>query len=334
MADERPLILVVGATGVMGQEAMKSLEGHCRLRALVHSDMSDAEIARRYPQAERVQRDLLDTDSLEPVFAGVDRVFLLTPSVPEQSQMEANALAAALAAGVQRIVYVSSTDVDWEIELSAAHRVMERRLAGTGVEHTVVRPEYLLNNLLGEVDDLARGWLVAPSGHGRCPLVDARDVGAVAAAVPPAAEPPDGPLEVTGPESLSWAQLAERLQRVLGRPVEHIDPEPVEWLHGAVAKGMPPWLAQALAEYFEVLRERPLEASDDTRRSIGRSPRSVEDFATDVLAPAMPAMAGPIKPALGSPSGGASRARNGGVGGVDGTRFTATIPTTHRSEHA
>ena len=290
MTDERPLILVIGATGVMGREVMRSLEARCRLRALVHSDKSDAEIARRHPQTERVQCDLLDAASLAPAFAGVDRVFLLTPSVPEQARLEENALDTALAAGVERIVYVSSTDVGWGIELSAAHTEMERRLAATGVMHTVIRPEYLLNNLLGEVDELARGRLVAPTGGGRCPFVDARDVGAVAASVLLAAEAPHGPLEVTGPESLSWPELAERLQGVLGRPVEHIDPEPAEWADEVVAAGMPLWLAQALAEYFQVLRDRRLEASDDTRRLIGRSPRSVEDFAIDVLAPAMPAL--------------------------------------------
>ena len=322
-SDARPLILVVGATGVMGREVMKTLDGHCRLRALVHSDKSDAEIARRYPQAERVQRDLLHADSLEPAFAGVDRVFLLTPSVPEQARMEENALDAALAAGVQRVVYVSSTDVDWGIELSAAHREMERRLAASGVSHIVVRPEYLLNNLLGEVAELAQGRLVAPSGAGRCPLVDARDVGAVAATVLLAADPPPGPLEVTGPESLTWAQLAGRLGSALGRPMAHIDPDPGEWSAEVVAAGMPPWLAKALAEYFEVLRERPLEASDDTRRVIGRNPRSVEDFIDDVLAPAMPATGEPTPPVLVSPSGDAS-----------GPPFVATIPTTHRSQHA
>jgi uncharacterized protein YbjT (DUF2867 family) len=275
---------------MMGREVMRALEGRCRLRALVHSDVSDAEIARRYPRAERVQRDLLDAASLAPAFAGVDRVFLLTPSVPEQALMEENALDAVLNAGVQRIVYVSSTDVGWEIELSAAHRVMERRLAGAAVAHTVVRPEYLLNNLLGEVEELASGRLVAPSAEGRCPFVDARDVGAVAAAVLLAAEPPPGPLEVTGPESLNWAELAGRLQDALGRPIEHIDPDPAQWADDAVSAGMTPWLAGALAEYFEALRERPLSASDDTRRVIGRRPRSVEDFARDVLAPAMPAM--------------------------------------------
>ncbi len=308
MADERPQVLVIGATGVMGREVMRALEGRCRLRALVHSDVSDAEIARRYPRAERVQRDLLDAASLGPAFAGVERVFLLTPSVAEQGRLEENALAAALAAGVERIVYVSSTDVEWEIELSAAHRVMERRLADSGVEHTVIRPEYLLNNLLGEVDDLARGRLVAPSADGRCPFVDARDVGAVAAAVLLAAEAVTGPVEVTGPESLSFTQLAARVQEALGRPIEHIDPDPAEWAHEVVLAGMPPWLAHALTEYFEVLRERPLEASDDVRRVIGRGPRSVEDFVGDVLAPAMPAMTEPP--------------------------LMATMPTTHRSEHA
>jgi uncharacterized protein YbjT (DUF2867 family) len=308
MAGERPLVLVIGATGVMGREVMRSLAGRCRLRALVHSDMSDAQIARRYPQAERVQCDLLEGASLGAAFNEVDRVFLLTPSVPEQLRLEENVLSAAENAGVRRIVYVSSTDVGWEIELSAAHRLMEYWLTASGVPHTVVRPEYLLNNLLGEVDELARGRLVAPSGDGRCPFVDARDVGAVAAAVLLAAEPVEGPLEVTGPESLSFAELAGRLQAVLGRPIEHIDPDPAQWALQAASAGMAPWLADALAEYFEALRERPLQASDDTRRVTGRSPRSVEDFAADVLAPAMPDMT--EHPLM------------------------ATIPTTHRSEHA
>jgi uncharacterized protein YbjT (DUF2867 family) len=323
MTGARPLVLVIGATGVMGSEVMRSLEGRCRLRALVHSDVSDAEIARRYPQAERVQRDLLDGASLKDAFAGTERVFLLTPSVPEQERLEENALAAGLAAGVRRIVYVSSTDVGWEIELSAAHRAMERRLVESGVNHVVVRPEYLLNNLLGEVDELGRGRLIAPSADGRCPFVDARDVGAVAAAVLLAAEPPAGPLEVTGPESLSWAQLAERLQAALGRKIEHIDPDPAQWADEVVSAGMAPWLAHALAEYFEALRERPLEASDDARRLIGRDPRSVEDFVDDVLAPAMPAVTEDMTPVLASPSDDAS-----------GVPLVATIPTTHRSQHA
>jgi uncharacterized protein YbjT (DUF2867 family) len=300
--------LVIGATGAMGREIMRSLEGRCRVRALVRSDASDAEIARRYPRAQRVQGDLLDPATLDPAFAGVDRVFLLTPSVPEQLRLEENALAAALNAGVQRIVYVSSTDVGWGLELSAAHRAIELRLADSGVSHVVLRPEYLLNNLLGEVDELARGRLVAPSAHGRCPFVDARDVGAVAAAVLLAPEALPGPIEVTGPESLSFAELAGRLQAALGRPVEHIDPDPAQWADEAVSAGMAPWLAGALAEYFEVLRERPLEPSNDTRHVTGRSPRSVEDFAIDVLAPAMPAITEPS--------------------------FMATIATTHRSEHA
>ncbi len=323
MAGERPRVLVIGATGVMGREVMRSLAGRCRLRALVHSDLSDAEIARRYPQAERVQRDLLDADSLAPAFAGVDRLFLLTPSVPEQGRLEENALRAALAADVQRIVYVSSTDVRWDIELSAAHAEMEQRLAATEMEHTVVRPEYLLNNLLGEVDELARGRLVAPSADGRCPFVDARDVGAVAAAVLLAAEPVHGPLEITGPESLSWAQLAERLQRALGSPVEHVDLDAAEWERDIVSAGMGPWLARALAEYFAVLRERPLEASDDTVRVIGRAPRSVEDFVTDVLAPAIPALTERVPAAYVSPSGDAPE-----------YPVVATFPTTHRSQHA
>ena len=53
----------------------------------------------------------------------------------------------------------------------------------------------------------------------------------------------------------------------------------------------------------ETLPGRPLEASDDTDRVIGRGPRSVEDFAIDVLAPAIPARTEGTAAALVAPSG-------------------------------
>jgi uncharacterized protein YbjT (DUF2867 family) len=324
MAEERPLILVIGATGVIGKEVMRSLDGRCRLRALVHNDLSDVAVARRYPRAERVQCDLLDGTSLAAAFAGVDRMFLLTPSVHEQARLEENALTAALAAEVQRIVYVSSTDVRWEIELSAAHRATERLLADSGVQHTVLRPEYLLDNLLTDVGELARGRLVAPSGGGRCSFLDARDAGAVAAAVLLSAAPPTVPLDVTGPEMLCWTELGQRLEGPLGLSLEHVDPKPAEWAHVAVSAGMTPWLAGALAEYFITLRDHPLEASNDVARVIHRNPRSVEDFAREVLAPAMPP--GTVRapaPILVPPSGDAPQ-----------PGLTATVPTPYRRQHA
>jgi hypothetical protein len=121
----------------------------------------------------------------------------------------------------------------------------------------------------------------------RCPFLDARDAGAVAAVALLSDATLPGPLEVTGPRSRSWPELAERLGKTLGRQIEHIDPEPAQWARAALDAGMDPWLAGALQEYFTALRTEALQASGDVLRVTHRRPRSVDSFAHEVLLPAV-----------------------------------------------
>jgi uncharacterized protein YbjT (DUF2867 family) len=281
---ERPLILVVGGGGVIGSEVIDELAGRAPVRALVRSRAAATTVSRADPAAELVPGDLADPSTLATPFAGVDRVFVLTPSVADQRQLEENALHAALAAGVERIVYLSNTEVDWGIELSRAHREVETMLVGSGVEHTIVRPEYLLDNLLLDAQGLAAGQLVAPAGRAECAFVDARDVGAVAAAALLADEAISETVVVTGPRAMSWGELAEQLSRCLGWRVDHHDPGPAEWAADAVGDGMDPWLATALREYFERMRNESPTVSEDILRVTGIPARSVEDFVRDKLA--------------------------------------------------
>jgi len=283
---EQPQILVVGGTGMIGSALLEELAGRAPVRVLAHTAASEAYLSHRHPEVEATAGDLADISTVRHAFDGIECMFLLTPSVAAQRRLEENALAAAAEAGVARVVYLSNAEVGWGIELSRAHEATERRLQSSGVAHTVLRPDYLLDNLLHELEELARGRVVAPSGSGRCAFVDARDVGAVAAAALLADRPIPGPLVLSGPEALSWAELAERLSAALGAPIEHEDPDPAEWARAAAAEGMPPWLAGALSEYFTRLQTRALTPSGDILWVTGREPRSVEDFARDRLVPA------------------------------------------------
>jgi hypothetical protein len=60
--------------------------------------------------------------------------------------------------------------------------------------------------------------------------------------------------------------------------------------------GLDPWLAEALGEYFTVMRGHELEASGDVMRVTRRSPRSVDNFAREVLAPAVRRYVAPTLP--------------------------------------
>lgn len=320
MAHDDPTILVIGGTGVIGSEFLRELDGRASVRALVHSEASAEMVAARHPAFELVHGDLADPSTLPKAFSGTDLVFLLTPSVAEQLRLEENAVAAALDAGVQRIVYVSNAEVGWGIELSRAHAVIERRLAESGVARTALRPDYLFDNLLYDVDELAAGRLVAPTGSARCAFADARDVASVAAAALLADVPLHSPLVVTGPDVLSWTELAERLRDALGIAVEHVDPHPADWQRNVVDAGMSTWLAGALCEYFERLDTEAPATSDDVLRVTGRGPRSIEEFVRDKLAPALSAAGAGPPPTLSVAAAG------------DATHHFATTP--RRREHA
>src|SRR5258707_14914077 len=93
----KPLILVTGATGMVGSEGVKQLaETGQRVRALVR----DPKKAERFPKAvEVVYGDLEKPETLARAFAGVEKAFVLRGG-PLLPAMEGTAFEAAKQGGV------------------------------------------------------------------------------------------------------------------------------------------------------------------------------------------------------------------------------------------
>jgi uncharacterized protein YbjT (DUF2867 family) len=100
--------------------------------------------------------------------------------------------------------------------------------------------------------------------------------------------------ELTGPEAISHREIAEKLSKVLGRPVEHVEVSFEDARGGMIGLGMPEWLADALAELFEVRQAGYTSGVTDTVAQItGREPRGYEQFARDYKEAFSAAPAGP-----------------------------------------
>jgi uncharacterized protein YbjT (DUF2867 family) len=126
----------------------------------------------------------------------------------------------------------------------------------------------------------ADGVIVAPTGDGAEAFVHADDIADVAAAtlLAPAGHAGAG-YALSGPEALSFEQVAERISVAAGRPVAHVDPPVHEWVAGAAATGIPLAYAQLLGSLFDAVRAGATAAvSDDVQQVTGHAPRSFAEY--------------------------------------------------------
>ena len=279
-------ILITGGTGKVGRRVVEQLAGRPGVRALAHSDASAEQLAEHDLDVRRGAIE--DARALGEALKGVEALFLLTPFTPDQAAVEIGALEAARAAGVRRVVKLSSVNEGRDIAMYRGHAAASRRARELGFEHvTILQPDNFMDNELDALDGLRAGALYANSGDARLAFVDARDIAAVAVAELTAERPHGGDLVITGPEALTYGEWAARLGAAAGVELGHVSPPDADFEAALLGAGLPGFLAAALTEMFASFRSTggTVAPTDVVERVAGRPPHTPEDFARDVLAP-------------------------------------------------
>jgi len=251
------MILVTGATGKVGSELVRRLsERRAGFRALVRSAGKAAAI--REAGGEAVVGDLADPAALKAALKGVEKLFLLTNSLPDQPETEARIVDAAKAAGATRVVKVSTSGAD-ALEpplFLKLHRDAERHIEGSGLEWTFLRPSFFMQNYLDFADAIrTQRVLASPAGAGRHADVDARDVGEVAARVLTESGHEERAYELTGREAYSFDDVARRIGTISGREVRFVDLSPEEGRRALITAGESEWSADAWIELLAWFQE-------------------------------------------------------------------------------
>ena len=277
-------MLVIGAAGELGAGVARALAAR---GVAVRAMSRRAETLRIDGVHDVVRADLRDRSALERVFTGADRVFLVSSPAREQAELETNAIIAAERAGVEYLVKVSNLPIaGLDAGLHGNHRAIERRLAASSVGSTVLQPSFFASVLLRQAALIRRGLLVMPTGHGRIAWIDPRDIVDVAASVLASAAPPAGALRLTGPQALTAAELAARVERAVGVEISLKQPELERWGRDLEASGMDPWLVESTVHLYAAVADGALaDVSDDVERVLGRAARPVDDWLRDELAP-------------------------------------------------
>ena len=175
---------------------------------------------------------------IDAALDGVDRLFLLTRQTGRQLAQEEAVIAAAARAGIGRVVKLSvfRADETSPLQIARQHRRAERALQDSGLQHTVLRPVFFMQNLFAMVRD---GTIATAAGDGRVAMIDARDIAAAAVAALTTVPARGRVYTLTGPDAVSFDQVAEVIGRQSGRAVRH-RPRPGRGRVRAVARASAP----------------------------------------------------------------------------------------------
>ena len=277
------MILVTGATGKVGQEVVRQLAtAGVPARALVRDPTLASHI--RIPGIEIVVGDLARPETLPPVFAGVNGIFLLTPAAPDQVELQSNALEAGRRAGARRIVKVSvAGGPDAGTQIGRWHWATEKQIEASGLGFTFLRPTLYMQQILAYAPSIAAtGSFSAPMGAGEIAVVDTRDVASVAVA----ALTEDGHdrriYDLTGPEALSYDRMADAISDAIGKKVVYAHVPPEYTKKQMLADGFPRWLVDDMLVLASSFRDGYGAAVTSTVAEVTKHPpRSFRQFARD-----------------------------------------------------
>jgi uncharacterized protein YbjT (DUF2867 family) len=276
-------ILVIGATGNNGREVVQRLSasGHA-VRALVRTPEKVEGLWP--PNVELVRGDLGDPVSLDRAFEGVSRAFVATAVDERAGDWYRNAFAAAARAGKTHVVKLSGLAVGVpESALSRQHAETDATLQASGLPYTILRPNSFYQNMLWSAETIRdHGTFYQPMRDSRQSLVDVRDIAAVAVKALTEAGHEGQVYEITGPELLSYAEVAATLSRVLGKPVTYVDVPPEAARDAMLKAGTPVWNADAFMAMSEAFAAGRFEYTTDVvERVTGQPPIRFEQFARE-----------------------------------------------------
>jgi uncharacterized protein YbjT (DUF2867 family) len=273
------VIGVAGATGGLGSRIATGLaERGVEQRLIVR----DAARAPSHPGAEVVQAaGYDDSEAMRRAFEGVDVLFL--PSAGEHpdrvNALHRPAVEAAVAAGVERLVYTSFLGAapDCTFTFGRDHFHTEQLIRDAGIGHTFLRDSIYLDFVpfFAGADGVIRG----PAGDGRVAAVARDDVADVALAALLSDEHAGAAYELSGGEALTMTEAAEVITRHTGREVRFVNETLEEARESRRPSGAPDWEIEGWVTTYAAIAAGELDVvTDHVQRIAGHPPMTLPEL--------------------------------------------------------
>lgn len=262
--------LVIGATGTTGSRTA------AQLIAAGHRVKAASRHAAPVPGATPVRFDWYDPSTFSDALDGVGRVYLIPPlGDSDPASVMLPFLRRARTNGVHRAVLLSSSAVP---EGGPGVGTVHHALPGLFDQWAVLRPSWFMQNFTGThahaLSIRESGTILTAAESGRVGFVDANDIAAAAVRVLTDGQAPNTDLILTGPETLSYDDIATIITEVTGRRVVHHHLT-FEQMRDRLTAHVPPKFAAMLAGMDRAIAEGAEDRTTDAiQRLTGRSPRS------------------------------------------------------------
>ncbi|MFG2599227.1 NAD(P)H-binding protein [Streptomyces sp. NPDC048462] len=221
------MIVVTGATGNVGRPLVHALAATGLDVTAVSRNAPADRFAGAGESVRHHSADLARAGGLRPALDGADALFLHDTGAGAGLLDVQGILGAAKAAGVGRIVLLSSQGVATRPE-SASHGgaglSLEDAVRRSGVRWTILRPGGFASNAYAWADSVRiHRTVAAPFADVGLPVIDPADIAGVAAAALREDGHAGNTYELTGPALSTPRQRARDLAEVIGEPITFVE---------------------------------------------------------------------------------------------------------------
>ncbi|ULO05811.1 NAD(P)H-binding protein [Paenibacillus sp. 19GGS1-52] len=230
--------------------------------------------------ADHILFDWYDDSTHETALHNISAIYLVVPTDIHPEEVMIPFIRRALDASIRRFVLLSSASVS---EHGPIFGPVHQYLQEHAPEWAVLRPSYFMQNFTegGHGHTLRQqGQIFTSTGDGKVGFVDAEDISAVGYHALTDKTPHNREHIITGPQSLSYAEVAALIHRITGLTIQHLSIPEEQLVQALTAAGVPAPYAAMLAELDHRIRVEGSEdqVTDTVLRITGREPRSLEDF--------------------------------------------------------
>jgi uncharacterized protein YbjT (DUF2867 family) len=273
-------ILVTGATGNVGLEVFRGLVAADVPVRAASSNPARAKQKLGLP-AEYVAFDFTQPQTFEGALEGVEQMFLMRPPhLANANKTFKPFLQQAKQAGIRQVVFLSLLGV--QNNPVVPHRKIEDLILKLGLPYVFLRAGFFMQNLsTTHAEDICQGDIFIPAGQGKTSFIDVRDIAAVAVRALLEGHANQA-YDLTGAAALSYADVAQVMTTVLGRPITYSNPSNYRFGKVMHSRGNPlPQVLVMEALYTLTKLGQAGFVSDTFEQVMGRRPTTLEQFVRD-----------------------------------------------------